>query len=159
MNRRQILRASAFAGAALVSGLSIKSALAAGGTTEGAASLLEPKPLPFDAGKLNGISEKLMVSHYEKNYSGAIRNLNKVRAEISQLTKDSPPFLAIALKERELLFHNSMVLHELYFGNLGGDGKPSGQVPNRLSDAFGSAARWEELFRLTGMGLAGGAAG
>jgi len=156
MNRRQMLHASAFAGAALVSGLSIKSAVAAEGATEGEASLLKPRPLPFDPGKLNGISEKLIVSHHEKNYSGAVKNLNKVRTEIGQLTKDSPPFLAIALKERELLFHNSMVLHELYFGNLGGDGKPSGQVPQRLSDAFGSAARWEELFRLTGMGLAGG---
>jgi len=156
MNRRQMLHASAFAGAALASGLSIKAAVAAEGSTQGEASLLGPKPLPFEPGKLHGISEKLMVSHYEKNYSGAVKNLNKVRTEISQLTKDSPPFLAIALKERELLFHNSMVLHELYFANLGGDGKQSGQAAQRLSDEFGTAARWEELFRLTGMGLSGG---
>jgi superoxide dismutase, Fe-Mn family len=156
MNRRQMLHASAFTGAAFVSGLSFKSAVAAERTIEGESGLLEPMPLAFDPRKLHGISEKLMVSHHEKNYSGAVKNLNKVRTELGQLTKDSPPFLAIALKERELVFHNSMVLHELYFGNLGGDGTTSGPVLQRLSDEFGTAARWEELFRLTGMGLAGG---
>jgi len=38
----------------------------------------QPKPLPFDAGKLKGISEKLIKSHWENNYGGAVRALNGV---------------------------------------------------------------------------------
>ena len=60
------------------------------------------------------------------------------------------------LKERELTFTNSAILHEHYFGNLGGNGKPGGAVASALSDAFGGLGRWEELFRATGMSLGGG---
>ena len=113
-------------------------------------------PLPFDPGKLKGLSEKLLRSHHENNYGGAVKNLNKVEEELARVTKDTPAFLVGGLKERELVFNNSMVLHELYFANLGGDGKPGGTIQSALSLAFGSVARWEELFRLTGMSLAGG---
>jgi hypothetical protein len=35
----------------------------------------ELKPLSCDPAKLKGLSEKLIVSHYENNYSGAVRRL------------------------------------------------------------------------------------
>ena len=38
----------------------------------------QPKPLPFDPTKLNGISEKLIRSHHENNYTGAVKALNLV---------------------------------------------------------------------------------
>ena len=60
------------------------------------------------------------------------------------------------LKDRELTFNNSLVLHELYFGNLGGDGKASISVQAAIASAFGSFGRWEELFRAVGTSLAGG---
>ncbi len=60
------------------------------------------------------------------------------------------------LRERELTFTNSMNLHERYFGNLGGDGKPAGQFLRALTAQFGSQARWEELTRATAMSLGGG---
>ncbi len=49
-----------------------------------------------------------------------------------------------------------MFLHETYFGNLGGGGKASGDVAKAFGTQFGSAARWEELFRATAMSLGGG---
>jgi len=113
-------------------------------------------PLPFDPARLRGLSERLIVSHHENNYGGAVKNLNRVEEELSRATKDTPPFVIAGLKERELTFTNSAILHEHYFGNLGGDGKPHGQIERRLIEAFGSFGRWEEQFRLTGMGLAGG---
>jgi len=79
-------------------------------------------PLPFDPAKLNGISERLMRSHHENNYIGAVKNLNGVERELSAINKDTPPFLVSALRERELTFRGSKLLHEQYFGNLGGDG-------------------------------------
>jgi Fe-Mn family superoxide dismutase len=49
-----------------------------------------------------------------------------------------------------------MILHEHYFGNLGGDGKLAGSIDKRLAAHFGSTARWEELFRATALSLGGG---
>jgi Fe-Mn family superoxide dismutase len=116
----------------------------------------EVKPLPFDPTKLRGLSEKLIVSHHDNNYAGAIKNLNRVEEEIGKLTKEAPPFLVGGLEERALTFRNSATLHELYFGNLGGDGVAAGSIQRALADTFGSSGRWEELLRLTAMALAGG---
>ena len=113
-------------------------------------------PLPFDAKKLRGISERMIVSHWENNYGSAVKNLNKVEDELGRVTKDTPGFVVTGLRERELNFTNSLILHEHYFGNLGGDGKPGGAVQTALAEAFGSLARWEELFRATGASLGGG---
>ncbi len=36
----------------------------------------EMKPLSCNPAKLSGLSEKLIVSHYENNYGGAVKRLN-----------------------------------------------------------------------------------
>lgn len=114
------------------------------------------RPLPFNPARLKGLSERLIVSHHENNYGGAVRNLNRTEQELARVTKDTPPLLVAALKERELTFANSATLHELYFGNLGGDGRAGGGIERAVARAYGSFGRWEELFRLTALGLAGG---
>src|SRR5262249_14369359 len=81
-----------------------------------------------------------IVSHHDNNYAGAVKNLNKVEAEIARVNKDTPGFLVSGLKDRELGFSNSMILHEQYFGNLGGNGKPGGAISSALGDAFGGLA-------------------
>ena len=43
------------------------------------------KPLPFDPRKLHGLSERLIVSHHENNYAGALKNLNKVEEELAKM--------------------------------------------------------------------------
>jgi Fe-Mn family superoxide dismutase len=113
-------------------------------------------PLHFDPKKLRGISERLIVSHHENNYGAAVESLNKVEGELAKITAKTPPFVVAGLKERQLVFSNSCILHELYFRNLGGAGRPMGAVAQALADAYGSLARWEEEFRVTGASLAGG---
>jgi Fe-Mn family superoxide dismutase len=113
-------------------------------------------PLAFDPRKLTGLSEKLLVSHHENNYGGAVKNLNKVELELAAVTKDTPGYLVTGLRERELTYTNSMILHEHYFGNLGGDGKAAGEIAKALATTFGTQARWEELFRASAMSLGGG---
>jgi len=108
------------------------------------------KPLPFDPTKLKGLSEKLLTSHHDNNYAGAVKNLGKVEEELARLTPDALPALVSGLRERALQFHNSMTLHEWYFGNLGGDGKQSGPLLKVLPSS------WEAEFRATAMSLAGG---
>ena len=50
-------------------------------------------PLPFDVKSLRGLSEKMMQSHWENNYSGAVNALNTVRGRLSQALSDAntPP--------------------------------------------------------------------
>ncbi|HWE22891.1 MAG TPA: Fe-Mn family superoxide dismutase [Myxococcales bacterium] len=115
------------------------------------------KPLPFDPKKLPGLSEKLLVSHHDKNYAGAVKNLNSVEAELSKVRPDTAGFTVAGLEAAKLKFTNSMILHELYFENLGGDGNAAGsQTERALTQAYGSRARWEELFRALGNALGGG---
>jgi superoxide dismutase, Fe-Mn family len=143
MNRREILTA------ALASPLLAAAATPDAGTALAAAPRVV-KPLPFDPTKLNGLSEKLLVSHHGNNYGGAVKNLIKTEEELAQLKSDAPGFLVGGLRERQLLFHNSMTLHELYFGNLGGNGKISGALAKVLPST------WEAGFRATALSLGGG---
>jgi Fe-Mn family superoxide dismutase len=48
------------------------------------------------------------------------------------------------------------VLHEQYFANLGGDGKPGGAVHDMIKQWFGSYEQWEEEFKRTANALGGG---
>lgn len=114
------------------------------------------KPLPFEANKLKGLSEKLITSHHDNNYAGAVKRLNQIQQQIGGLPKDAAPYQMGALKREELIATNSMILHEIYFGNLGGDGKASGTIVDLLKARYGSADAWERDFRLTGMALGGG---
>jgi hypothetical protein len=52
-----------------------------------------PLALPFAPGSLNGLSERLLISHHENNYGGAVRNLNRVEQELARITSDTPPFV------------------------------------------------------------------
>jgi Fe-Mn family superoxide dismutase len=116
----------------------------------------EVKPLPFDPAKLKGLSEKLLTSHHDNNYAGAVKRLNLIEQQLGQMPKDAAPYQLGALKREELIATNSMILHEFYFGNLGGDGKASGPIVPLLTGAYGSLAAWEQELRQTGLSLGGG---
>ena len=117
-----------------------------------------PVPLPFDPKSLKGMSEKLIQSHWENNYSGAIKALNTLRGKLVQASTDAnmPPYIYTGLKREQLIRTGSVVLHEFYFGNLGGDGKASGDVRSRIAASFGTYDAWETEFRKIGQGLGGG---
>jgi Fe-Mn family superoxide dismutase len=116
----------------------------------------QPKPLPFDPTKLKGLSEKLIVSHHQNNYTGAVKRLNLIERQLGTLPPDVAPYQMGSLKREELIATNSMLLHEAYFANLGGTGSPDGNFAKLIEGAYGSAEAWERDFRLTGMSLAGG---
>ncbi len=114
------------------------------------------KPLPFDPAKLKGLSEKLVTSHHQNNYAGAVKRLNLIEQQLGGISKDAPPYQMGSLKREELIATNSMLLHEAYFGNLGGSGAADGTFATLVKTAYGSLETWEHDFRLTGMSLAGG---
>ena len=117
----------------------------------------EITPIPVRPWTLNGLSERLIVSHYENNYGGAVRTLNAVRSELAGLDAGTPGYRLRALKREELIAMGSVTLHELYFGNLGGEGnKIPDQVRTMLEEHFGSVVAWRREFVGTAQSLAGG---
>jgi superoxide dismutase len=59
-------------------------------------SLHERKPLPFDPTKLDGLSEKLIRSHWENNYGGSVKALNTAKQHLAGMLDDPnlPSFVA-----------------------------------------------------------------
>src|SRR5262245_27617677 len=75
----------------------------------------QPKPLKFDPAKLDGLSERLIRSHWENNYSGSVKSLNMIenRLAIALADPDLPPVVYGGLKREELHRTGSVVLHEI----------------------------------------------
>ncbi len=115
-------------------------------------------PLPFDASQLRGLSERLMSSHHQNNYGGAVKRLEVVRERLAALDCGTTPGAVLSgLKREELIAANSMFLHELYFASLGGDGVlPQGGLSVGLARDFGSVERWRAEFVALAGALAGG---
>jgi Fe-Mn family superoxide dismutase len=115
------------------------------------------KPLSCDPAGLKGLSEKLIVSHYENNYGGAVKRLNAIAERLAELDfAKAPVFVINGLKREELIASNSMILHELYFDGLGGGGEPSGALRRMIEEDFGGLAAWQTQFAAMGKALGGG---
>ena len=114
--------------------------------------------LPFDPATLPGLSEKLLRSHHQNNYGGAVKRLNALRARLAALPWASTPgFELNGLKREELIATNSMLLHELYFNSLrGGGAAMEPAMALALAANFGSVERWRDEFVAMGKALGGG---
>jgi superoxide dismutase, Fe-Mn family len=115
------------------------------------------RPISFKPPRLKGLSARLIASHYENNYGGAVRRLNAIRGELATLDPTSAPgFRLNGLKREELIAWNSMVLHELYFDGLGPAAPPAAPLAQAVERDFGSHARWAAEFTAMGKALGGG---
>ena len=115
------------------------------------------KPIHCRPWTLSGLSLKLIESHYENNYGGAVRRLNTISEQLAALDfATAPGYVINGLKREELVALNSMLLHELYFASLGGDGQPAKAMAEVLVRDFGSLDRWRAEFRGMGYALGGG---
>ena len=103
------------------------------------------------------LSVKLIESHYENNYGGALRRLNAITEKLESLDwANTPGYVINGLKREELVALNSTLLHELYFASMGGDGQPTEAMSAVLARDFGSVLRWKDEFVAMGNALAGG---
>ena len=115
------------------------------------------KPLACDPKRIKGMSEKLIVSHYENNYGGAVKRLNAIAGELAALDfATAPGFVVNGLKREELIATNSMILHELFFASLGEGGAPGENICAALARDFGSVERWRAEFAAMGKAQGGG---
>lgn len=115
------------------------------------------KSLGCEPARLKGLSERLIISHYENNYGGAVKRLNAICDQLAGLDPASAPvFVVNGLKREQLIAMNSMILHELYFDGLGGRGNPGGTLSEAIMRDFGSFERWRSEFAAIGKALGGG---
>lgn len=115
-------------------------------------------PLPFKPHRLDGLTDRLILSHYENNYGGAIRRLNAIESRLAALDWATAPVFEInGLKREALIAMNSMILHEVYFDGLGEErGDPTGELAAALERDFGSVARWKAEFTAMAKAQGGG---
>ena len=115
------------------------------------------KPLGCDPQRIKGMSEKMIVSHYENNYGGAVKRLNLITEQLAGLDFNTAPnFVVNGLKREELIASNSMILHELFFDGLGNASGPGKDLAAVIARDFGSFARWRAEFVAMGKALGGG---
>src|SRR5437660_9375486 len=115
------------------------------------------KPLSCDPAQIKGMSERLIVSHYENNYVGAVKRLNLIEEQLAELdyTK-AAGFLINGVKREQLVAMNSMILHELIFDGLGEQSEPAPGLRDALARDFGSFEHWRAEFVAMGKALGGG---
>ncbi len=118
----------------------------------------ELAPIPTRPWLLNGLSLRLIESHYENHYGGALRRLNAITAQLEAMDFErTPGHVVNSLKREQLIALNSTLLHELYFASMAfGDGKPTAKLAEVLGRDFGSLDRWRSEFVAMAQGLAGG---
>lgn len=114
------------------------------------------KGLRFDPKKLSGISEKMILSHHQNNYGGAVKRSNAIGKKIAALPSNAQPFELGSLKREEMVALNSMILHEYYFDALGSGGTMGEKLRKGLEQSFGSVTEWENSFKKTALSLGGG---
>jgi Fe-Mn family superoxide dismutase len=148
LDRRLLLGGMALAGAVAATAAGAQPAPAAGFT---------PQPLPFDPKGVPGLSEKLLTSHHDNNYVGAVKRLGAIRGAFAKLDPATAPVFEInGLKREELIAWNSMILHEIYFAGLAAAAPPSPALAAAIERDFGSQARWAAEFSGMGKALGGG---
>src|SRR6185436_3594774 len=105
------------------------------------------KPLSCDPARIKGMSERLIISHYENNYGGAVKRLNLIEEKLAELDyANAAGFLINGLKREQLVAMNSMILHELFFDGLGDQSEPPAELRGALVRDFGSYERWHAEF-------------
>lgn len=119
---------------------------------------LTAKPLSVDPERIPGLSGKLVRSHYDNNYLGALARLNAIRKTMAESDPVSTPgYALVGAKREELLAANSVFLHEAYFEALGGDGVvPEGGLSVALERDFGSVDCWRAEFTALASAMGGG---
>ena len=115
------------------------------------------KPLSCDPVRIKGMSERLIVSHYENNYGGAVKRLNLIDEQLAELDyANAAGFLVNGLKREQLIAMNSTILHELFFDGLGDQSEAGPLAREALARDFGSYERWRSEFVAMGKALGGG---
>lgn len=106
--------------------------------------VFEAKELKYK--ELPGLSAKQLNEHHVL-YEGYIKKINEIREKLSLIDRSASNATYSDYRELKLegsFALNGVILHELYFANLGGDGVPSKSIEDRLISDFGSFQDWQQ---------------
>lgn len=116
----------------------------------------EIKPISCNPGAIAGMSEKIIVSHWENNYSGAVKRLNAIETQLAELDWAAAPiFVVNGLKREQMVAMNSMLLHEVFFDSLGAS-QTDTQLAAQIDQDFGGLDKWAVQFAAMGKAMGGG---
>lgn len=105
-------------------------------------------------GKLKGINDPLLKMHFTL-YQGYVKNTNALEDALVEMRNGGADQMIAygALKRRFGLEYDGMVLHELYFENLGGKKElsPKSSLYQKIVCDFGTFESWRKDFLATGM--------
>ena len=88
IDRRDVLKAAGLTAAAVAATASIGAAAQVPAPASGPYAI---KPLPFDPKSIKGLSERILVSHHDNNYAGAVRRLNAIQGHFRALDNAGAP--------------------------------------------------------------------
>lgn len=116
----------------------------------------ELKPLSCIPGAITGMSEKIIVSHYENNYGGAVKRLNAIEQKLAELDwATAPIFVVNGLKREQMVAMNSMLLHEVFFDSLGAS-QADAALTAQIDKDFDGLDKWAAQFAAMGKAMGGG---
>ena len=114
------------------------------------------KPLTCNPGAIAGLSEKIIVSHWENNYGGAVKRLNAIETQLAELDWTAAPiFVVNGLKREQMVAMNSMLLHEVFFDSLGAS-PADAKFTAQIDKDFGGLDKWATQFSAMGKAMGGG---
>src|SRR3989338_1609597 len=99
----------------------------------------QPEKLKI-AKDLPGLTVKMLQEHF-KLYEGYVKKTNEIQKKLDEADKSEANGVYSyigELKRQETFAVNGMKLHEVYFGHLGGDGNPKGDLVKIIERDFGS---------------------
>ena len=118
------------------------------------AETYQAKDYSYLVGRVKGLDPALLNMHF-KLYQGYVKNTNTLVSILETMRargEDRTPQFG-ALKRRFGWEYDGMVLHELYFSNLGGGASlpKSSTLYREITQNFGSYAAWAQDFKATGL--------
>ncbi|MFQ5492868.1 MAG: superoxide dismutase [Candidatus Dojkabacteria bacterium] len=117
--------------------------------------------LPYDPDEVKDVLSKQVVEwHHDKHHAGYVKKAN----EIEDALPDADTEASNAnysqygeLKRRQSFNLSGIILHNIYWANMGGDGKADMTLPvvNKITEDFGSMKNWVQDFKATAMASLG----
>jgi len=115
------------------------------------------QPIQFD--QLAGISAKTNEIHHDKLYAGYVNKRNEIESQLREADVASANQIYSTwrgLKEGETFAANGMILHQVFFSILGGDGNAEGtKIQEAIVAQWGNWDRFIAEFTATGMAARG----
>ena len=117
------------------------------------------RPRPYSDEEAKTLLKSVMDAettdwHYNTHHKGYVTKLNEIETGLSttDLSKANGNYSEFGeLKRRWTWNHSGNLLHDVYWDNLGGDGKPSGEVLEQIIKDFGSFEDWKADFKATAL--------